>query len=741
VEKYRNFIRVMVFCLVIVFLFAAGGVKNAAAGLGDDFVAYYPLNGSETDRLGNPDSAYDFDGTNYESFGDILDDVFAGSGKKFTITAWIKPDEPFTSPKAGTIVAKYSDGALGEAQREILLYVRNGLLQFGWGNLTSTRWVAGSTILNPGNWYSVALVYDGSGIDALSRVKLYVNGNRETAVGTGGTTLPTVADGTAPLAIGASVNTAGTAGVYNFNGLIDEVRIYDRALSDEEIEVLSGLVAYYPFNNEFVEGDDVKTRDETGNGHDGTVNGATPTEDEGAYYFDGIGDYIEVVANGAFGFGNSTDFTLAAWIETSEDVNHYQYVVWKGNDTSDSSTPTHRTWFGLYVDPDGVLGATMAGSNITKGDTYLASDVADGKRHHIAAVYDRDGNLQLYVDGLPDPSPKPISGVPDISSDQNLFIGAYYTHRGIGHQFEGVIDDIRIYNRALSDEEIAELAALPDPDTNQPPVLDSIDIKPVNEGETLEFIVSATDPDGDSLTYSASNLPDGATFDADTHTFTWTPGYDDAVIYAGCFFEVTDGYLTDSETIIITVVDRPAQGIFGDVEGIITGLLPTGDRKTDKDIEKAAKHIKKCLDPNLWETESTLTDKGKKVFDEAKKAVKKLMKIKNPPAAVSETVSEVIDLLVYLSQELASTAIDEAISLIEDAGCSSGGNNNRGCDKTQKEIDKCQKEMAKAEAEGIKGKYDKAIDHYKKGWEHSCHAIKHAGKGGRPGKKGTSVNK
>jgi hypothetical protein len=72
-------------------------------------------------------------------------------------------------------------------------------------------------------------------------------------------------------------------------------------------------------------------------------------------------------------------------------------------------------------------------------------------------------------------------------------------------------------------------------------------------GKLLTFNISATDPDGDQLQYSASNLPDGASFDPDTQTFSWTPRYDQAGVYS-VHFEVSDGELTDSEDITITVV-------------------------------------------------------------------------------------------------------------------------------------------------------------------------------------------
>ena len=88
---------------------------------------------------------------------------------------------------------------------------------------------------------------------------------------------------------------------------------------------------------------------------------------------------------------------------------------------------------------------------------------------------------------------------------------------------------------------------------NCAPVLSTIGDKSVDEGSLLEFTISAYDPDGDTLTYSASNLPSGASFDASSRTFSWTPTYTQAGTYTNVHFEVSDGHLTDSEDITITV--------------------------------------------------------------------------------------------------------------------------------------------------------------------------------------------
>ncbi len=101
---------------------------------------------------------------------------------------------------------------------------------------------------------------------------------------------------------------------------------------------------------------------------------------------------------------------------------------------------------------------------------------------------------------------------------------------------------------------------------NRPPVLAPIASQTVNEGQLLTLTVSATDPDGQSLTYNASPLPQGATFAG--QTLTWTPTLEQAGIYATTF-TVSDGHLIDTKAATITVRDvRPtapanlvAQGI------------------------------------------------------------------------------------------------------------------------------------------------------------------------------------
>jgi len=92
----------------------------------------------------------------------------------------------------------------------------------------------------------------------------------------------------------------------------------------------------------------------------------------------------------------------------------------------------------------------------------------------------------------------------------------------------------------------------PAPDSNTSPILAAIGNKSVSENVRLTFSISATDADGDSITYSATGLPSGASFSSPT--FTWTPTYAQGGSYQVTFV-ASDGQSQDSETITITVTN------------------------------------------------------------------------------------------------------------------------------------------------------------------------------------------
>lgn len=106
---------------------------------------------------------------------------------------------------------------------------------------------------------------------------------------------------------------------------------------------------------------------------------------------------------------------------------------------------------------------------------------------------------------------------------------------------------------------------------NHHPVLSPIGNKSVSQGNLLSFTISATDADGDSLSFLASNLPEGASFNPITQAFSFSPAA--SGIYSNIHFEVTDGELADSEDITVTV-NTSSPVIVGGGGGGGGGLLP-----------------------------------------------------------------------------------------------------------------------------------------------------------------------
>jgi hypothetical protein len=172
----------------------------------------------------------------------------------------------------------------------------------------------------------------------------------------------------------------------------------------------------------------------------------------------------------------------------------------------------------------------------------------------------------------------------------------------------------------------------------------------------------------------------------------------------------TDGLVTIQAP--VSTLEERKQAVGDD----LAALLPSGDDKDDKRIEKAIEHLGKSLDPELWADANTLVAKdGKKVFDEEAKAVKELSKVENTD--VSGAIAE----LVAIDGELAQGAIDAAEAAYDAADCDT--TMTMACEKAAKELAKAAEEMADAADALADGDAEKAIKEYKKAWERADKAL------------------
>lgn len=106
-----------------------------------------------------------------------------------------------------------------------------------------------------------------------------------------------------------------------------------------------------------------------------------------------------------------------------------------------------------------------------------------------------------------------------IKAGDNYTLWVYLRNPEGQVRFQGSLGGLRVRMGRITNAAV-ELHRI-----NLTPVFEEIASQQTRAGQYLGFDVTATDPDGDPLSYSASTLPPGATFDATTHTFSWTPQY------------------------------------------------------------------------------------------------------------------------------------------------------------------------------------------------------------------------
>jgi serine/threonine protein kinase len=434
--------------------------------LKEGLVAYYPFNGNAkdesgnghdgnvkgptltTDRHGKKDSAYSFDGAHTIDLPLKTEDA----PDQNTLSGWIKVPNMDRHPTDGgdKIVFLiqlnlgiwwYPRGDKRDIYNMYHLYKKDGN---GSGFRPRPDLPPG---FDPSEWCHLAGTYDGE------TMKLYVNG-----VPAGELKL---AEKVYPFVLTQAIGSGGGRPTF---AQIDDVRIYNRALSEEEVAALydlekpdysknldQGLVAYYPFNG--------NAKDESGNGNDGEVKGPALTTDRyskanSAYSFDGADDLIRVAHNQSL---NLLPMSISVWLRTNHDranmglVTKYVPASWDGYVVSTISvTEEGITYQG--VSPWYTSGFENRIIGLYGEPSFNSTMIHDDIWHHFVFTVDEDG-ASIYLDGNAQQRDKWTGSSIKTENNYDVQIGAY----GDQSYYQGKLDDIRIYNRALSAGEVKAL--------------------------------------------------------------------------------------------------------------------------------------------------------------------------------------------------------------------------------------------------------------------------------------------
>jgi hypothetical protein len=209
---------------------------------------------------------------------------------------------------------------------------------------------------------------------------------------------------------------------------------------------LAGLVGWWKLDE--TSGRDVT--DSSGQGNIGKILSGQPRwqtsggKINGALLLDGKGDYVHIGNESNFDF--TGEVTVAAWIKVNRFDREWQAIVTKGDSAwriqrNQDTAAIEFACSGLQV-PDGN----------PYGGMYGNKAVNDGKWHHVAGLYDGE-KMYIYIDGVVDVS-QPASGA-IATNDHPVFIGENVE---VPERFwNGLIDDVRVYNYALSEGQVTAL--------------------------------------------------------------------------------------------------------------------------------------------------------------------------------------------------------------------------------------------------------------------------------------------
>src|SRR5918993_1433323 len=345
--------------------------------------------------------------------------------KDFTLSTWFRTDkQDYLEP--ATIVNKggMNDDAAGKNMNYGIWITPEEFLQGGFETQRGTNiFVTSKQKFNDGNWHNAILTNDGLFL------KLYVDGVEMGKISTLGA-IPDM-QGLQSIRLGANALNLDKF----FTGDIDEVILWDRALSLEEIfnfykydEIPSnGRILYLPFSS------------------------ISPIQSSYKYQpFKTFEQTEKEVIEKEETF-HLSNFSLGTWFRIDR-IDHNGPVILLNKGGFGGERPGENLNFGIWLNPS----ETIEGGFETKPGTnvFVSSQEKynDGLWHYVLLTYDNK-ILKLYIDGVLADSKITSGAIPDNSGDQDFVIGgnSFMDDKF----FKGDLDEIRVWNRALNTEEVS----------------------------------------------------------------------------------------------------------------------------------------------------------------------------------------------------------------------------------------------------------------------------------------------
>ncbi|WKX76712.1 LamG domain-containing protein [Zobellia laminariae] len=483
-------------------------INFAANATSAGLVAHYPLNGdakdysgnenhatintatSDKDRFGKENGSYKFDGENQYIEIPDSDRLSISTTGKLSISVWMRPDA--LNFNTNSYIYWMGKGEHNQYEYAMRMYNKditrvqdkdrpNRISCYAWnlkGNLGAGSYAQETVVAK--EWLHFVAIYNFNE----DTIQFYRNGVLMDTDSFEKDYHVTPRNGNAPFRIGIrSMNSY-------FNGAIDDIKIYDKVLSQDDITALygeepentddnqdddqsddqddaddagdtpvgptAGLVAHYPFD---------------GNGEDATDHNnhaawvfANPAKDRfnkdnGSFHFDGKVQYIEIPDTDDLSIATTGELTISVWMNPDvldfDNTEASGYVHWMGK----GETGQHEYVFRMNNkngnQPNRISSLVYNLSGGSGTSAYVQKTVVPNEWIHIVAVYNKNKDtVKLYRNGE-------LEGTSTFSkysvNPENGWFSLRVGTRDFKSYFKGSIDDLKIYNRALTNAEIASL--------------------------------------------------------------------------------------------------------------------------------------------------------------------------------------------------------------------------------------------------------------------------------------------
>ncbi len=426
--------------------------------------------------------AVDFFGTScLGANGQTLTNLNAALAGSFTFSAWVKTTvtngADYNNAFFGAVIFwAYNDQ--GNTNDTIPLSITGSKAAFTTrDHLGNSTTLHSNSSVNDGNYHLITVTRN----QATGEKRIYVDGNFEASEI--GTTDPLNGDNYRLTIGGWAYCTDGNCtNFYAYNGLLDDVQIYTGVLSDTEVALLfanpgtavadvatasGGLVVHYDFDEGTVLAPDV-----SGNNNNivyaGNFGGSGPSISSdaaagpGSVSFDG-GSYLTASSNllGTL----AGEFTVSVWLKTSQSLGNPGDLAWEGAGVIAADSPNYGAKDLIPVALTGGQVAFNVGDGVSDNTLNSSATVNDDTWHHVVVTRNLStGERQIFIDGTLDSSDvattvlldSPVLltiGAKSDASDPDPSSPDYNGSNG----YEGLLDDVQIYNRVLSSSEVSYL--------------------------------------------------------------------------------------------------------------------------------------------------------------------------------------------------------------------------------------------------------------------------------------------